>query len=117
MPRPAPFRRAPVKSNPVTIKPHQPPVSSSPPVAPPTSFGQIVKEGVGFGIGQSIAHRAVAAVVGPTTTQTISTPPPSETKATCVSERNAFESCMKINNSESFCNNEFLSYKQCIELH
>jgi hypothetical protein len=80
---------------------------------PPSSFGQIMKEGLGFGIGQSIAHRAVSAVLGPT----INTVTTSETKSNCVSERNAFETCMKTKNGEHHCNNEFLSYKQCIELY
>lgn len=91
------------------------PIPSAIMTPPPTSFGQIVKEGFGFGAGSALAHRAVAAVLGPTTTQTILTPTPSETKATCVSERVAFESCLKTRANEDQCNNEFLSYKQCIE--
>lgn len=116
MPRTSQTHKTPVKSVPVPVKSFHPPTSL--PIAPaPTSFGQIIKEGVGFGIGQSIAHRAVAAVLGPPVAQTIITPPPSETKASCVSERVAFETCMKTNNSQDHCNNEMLSYKQCIELH
>lgn len=101
---------------PVAVKPFHPPTSISP-ITPPISFGQIVKEGLGFGIGQSVAHHAVSAVLGPATSQTIMSHAPSETKVTCVSERVAFENCLKTNTSEDHCNNELFSYKQCIEFH
>lgn len=98
---------APITKPPTSLGPFQP-------TAP--SFGQIVKEGIGFGAGQAIAHRAVAAILGPTTVQTLTTSQSSETKNYCVSERVAFESCLKIKTNDDQCNNEIISYKQCIEL-
>lgn len=92
----------------------KPPTSLGPFQSTPPSFGQIVKEGIGFGAGQAIAHRAVAALLGPTTVQTTSQS--SETKNYCVSERLAFESCLKIKTNEDHCNNEIMTYKQCIDL-
>lgn len=79
--------------------------------AVPSSFGQVVKDGIGFGAGSAIGQRVVAAMFGP---QTISvTPTPSEKKEFCLSERDTFEACMR---SQSVCNNEFLAYSQCIKL-
>lgn len=73
-------------------------------------FGQLIKEGIGFGAGSAIAQRAVTAILGPQTVTTVS----SETKTTCLSERNIFEACMR---SQNECNNEYLSYSHCIKLN
>ncbi len=98
------------------VKPFQPTLPMHMPPAP--SFGQLIKEGIGFGAGQAVAHRAVAAILGPTTAQTVGTPTqsPSEAHKMCVSERNLFETCLRIRSNENNCDNELLSYKQCIEL-
>ena len=89
-----------------------PPQIYNPPSQP--GFGQIVKEGIGFGIGQSIAHRAVSAILGPPTTTVIQNS--SEKKDYCVSEKNTFDLCMKTTIQEDRCNNEHLAYTQCLEL-
>ena len=90
-----------VKSNPIIQ--HTPSQPSAP------GFGQLIKEGIGFGAGQAIAHRAINAVLG--SSQTL--PTPSQHKH-CISEREAFESCLKTQQSDG-CNNELTAYKQCIE--
>ena len=74
-------------------------------------FGQLIKEGIGFGAGQAIAHRAVNAVLGPTTTTVVQTA--SESKL-CNLERETFERCLKTQQGDT-CNNELTAYKQCIE--
>ena len=96
-----------VNTHPVSVKPFHPPVSQ-----PSPSFGQIIKDGLGFGIGQSIAHHAVSTVLAPVTTHMQQVQP--EAKKTCASEREAFDRCLKIN--EIFnCPNELHAYKQCID--
>ena len=42
-------------------------------LAKPT-FGQTIKEGIAFGIGQSVAHRAIGAIFGSSATQNNSVP-------------------------------------------
>lgn len=74
-------------------------------------FGQLIKEGIGFGAGSAIAQRAVTAILGPPTVSTVVSSP--EKKATCLSERDLFEACMR---SQNECNNEYLSYSHCIKL-
>jgi hypothetical protein len=79
--------------------------------AAPSSFGQVMKDGIGFGAGSAIGQRVVAAMFGP---QTISVAPaPSERKELCLSERDTFEACMR---SQTVCNNEFMAYSHCIKL-
>jgi hypothetical protein len=100
---------------PTVVKP-QPTLVPSVPASTP-SFGQIVKEGIGFGAGSAIGHRIVGAVFGSNSTP-ITTPPTVPVAAPpgkCTTERNAFELCLKTK-SDDQCNNEVLSYKQCIEL-
>jgi hypothetical protein len=92
-----------VKSQPLT--PYIPVQPSAP------GFGQLIKEGIGFGAGQAIAHRAVNAVLG---SSAAVSQPISQTKL-CNSEREAFESCLKTQTGDSLCNNELTAYKQCIE--
>ena len=103
------------------------PVSTRPPIAhlpttiqhQPAGFGQLIKEGIGFGAGQAIAHRAVNAVLGSTATATATgtvNQQPSEQKTPCLSERNFFEACIR-SQSINDCNNEILAYKQCIDLN
>ena len=88
------------------------------PAAP--SFGQLIKEGIGFGAGQAIAHRAVNAIIGPSIVTTPTTPvavPVATHQGKCATERNAFELCLKTKSQEDHCADEILSYKQCIELN
>jgi hypothetical protein len=58
-------RNQPSKSTPARIHPTANISSQTTPIQPKTSFGQIVKEGLGFGVGSAIGHRLVAAVFGP----------------------------------------------------
>lgn len=103
---------------PVSIKPQGSLVPSVPLTTP--SFGQVLKEGIGFGAGSAIGHRIVGAVLGaPSTPVSTSTAPPTlpveAPSGKCTTERKAFELCLKTK-SDDQCNNEILSYKQCIEL-
>ncbi len=109
MPRTTSTKRSspvPVVHKPTPIYPARPPFT---PVAP-SSFGQTLKEGLAFGTGQAIAHRAVASVAS------LWTPPQKTSESPCEKERYAFESCMKIKSTDDFCGNEQLSYAQCIQL-
>jgi hypothetical protein len=101
------------KSPMLVTKPHAPVVVHQPTLEKP-GFGQLVKEGIGFGAGQAIAHRAVNAILGPTTTATLTQSVPA-TK--CVPEKKAFEMCLKTKTQEDQCNNEFLAFTQCIQLN
>jgi hypothetical protein len=78
----------------------------------------MIKEGVGFGAGQAIAHRAVNAILGPSATTTVAhqVSEPKESKGPCFSERTLFETCMRIKSQEDHCNNEHLAYTHCLEL-
>ena len=92
-------------------------ISTVPSVAPPQAgFGQLIKEGIGFGAGQAIAHRAVNAILGPAAPTTV-IQKASEEKGVCSSERNLFETCMRIKTQEDHCNNEHLAYTHCLELN
>ena len=92
---------------------------TSAPLVQPPGFGQLIKEGIGFGAGQAIAHRAINAVLGasapsqPLPSQVL----PSEPKTPCLSERNLFESCLKIRGHDNQCDNEQLAYTHCIQLN
>lgn len=101
-----------------TVKPSSSLVPT-PMIQPPT-FGQTIKEGIGFGAGSAIGHRIIGAVLGPTTASTATTPT-TEFKQTsqqkCVSERNTFELCLKTKSADDGCNNEFNAYTQCIQLN
>lgn len=101
---------------PVPYTPAPPPMAYQP-AAP--SFGQVVKEGFGLGVGQSIAHRAVSAVLGPPSISMTQQQSPSipETKKNCLSERDTFETCMKTSGREDTCNQELFAYKDCIKLN
>jgi hypothetical protein len=96
-------------------KPRSPPVVYHPP-APTTGFGQLIKEGIGFGAGQAIAHRAVNAILGPAATTTTVVQQSTDPKSPCHSERTTFETCMKIKTQDDHCNNEHLAYTQCLDL-
>lgn len=103
-------RPPPKKSTlPAVIPKPQTSLNPIPQVGP--SFGQLIKEGIGFGAGQAIAHRAVAAVLGSTASTS------SEANKKCVSEQVTFETCLKTRTNEDQCNNEMLSYKQCLEFN
>lgn len=56
------------------------------------SFLQTMKEGVALGVGSSLGHRLVAAVMGPTIIQN-----------SYVDKREEYEQCMKDNNDKSGC--------------
>jgi hypothetical protein len=56
------------------------------------SFLQTMKEGVALGVGSSLGHRLVAAVMGPTIIQN-----------SYVDKREEYEKCMKDNNDKSGC--------------
>jgi hypothetical protein len=56
------------------------------------SFLQTMKEGVALGVGSSLGHRLVAAVMGPTIVQ-----------KSYVDKREEYEKCMKDNNDKSGC--------------
>lgn len=77
----------------------------------PSSFGQIVKEGLAFGVGQAVAHRAVASAAA-----VFSSPSPSRQELPCEKEWAAFESCMKIKSAEDYCGVEQSSFTHCIRL-
>ena len=99
----------------LVTKPHAPVVVHQPTLEKP-GFGQLIKEGIGFGAGQAIAHRAVNAILGPTTATTVATTVPTESKPTkCMPEKKAFEMCLKTKTQEDQCNNEFLAFTQCIQ--
>lgn len=57
------------------------------------SFLQTMKEGVSFGIGNSLGHRLVGAILGPSTVQT-----PKVDK-----KHEEYEQCMKDTNDKSGC--------------
>jgi hypothetical protein len=90
--------------------------SSTPlPVSQP-SLGQMVKEGIGFGVGSAIAQRAVSAVFGAPTINMTSSPSQQNVVRPCEKELNAFETCMKTKSSDDFCGNEQISYTRCLRL-
>ena len=100
------------------VKSQQPLVPSVPLPAAPPSFGQTLKEGIGFGAGSAIGHRIVGSIFGSPSTPVApptSSLPVEAVPGKCATERKAFELCMKTK-SDDQCNNEILSYKQCIEL-
>jgi len=72
------------------------------PVVERPSFGQVIKEGLAFGVGQSIAHRVVGSVFGPTapTVPTAPTAPNQKTE----SFNYAYVQCLKESmNDEKAC--------------
>jgi hypothetical protein len=109
-----PRQSTPVKNSTLPVqKPTVPP-----PVIQTTqqSFGQTVKEGLAFGVGQAVAHRAVASLAGLFTGPQISGPHPSHPPL-CDAERFAFETCMKVKSSDDYCGSEQVAYTQCIRLN
>jgi hypothetical protein len=101
------------KPSALIAKPHAPVVVHQPTVEKP-GFGQLIKEGIGFGAGQAIAHRAVNAILGPSVAQ-VAESKPSETITKCIPEKKAFEMCLKTKTQESQCDNEFIAFTQCIQ--
>ena len=72
------------------------------------SFGSTLKQGLAFGIGNSIAHRLIGAPVS------IEIPQKKE-NLPCEKERLAFEACLKTTSSDVFCGSEQMVYKECIQ--
>lgn len=58
------------------------------------SFLQIMKEGVALGVGSSLGHRLVGAIMGPVIVQ----------NAIIDKKQLEYEQCMKDNNDKSGCN-------------
>lgn len=113
MPRSQQSSRSSSKAPALVAKPHAPVVvHQSVPEKP--GFGQLVKEGIGFGAGQAIAHRAVNAILGPSVAQ-VAESKPSETITKCIPEKKAFEMCLKTKTQENQCDNEFIAFTQCIQ--
>lgn len=83
-----------------------PPVVHVPAQQP--TFGQIVKEGFGFGVGQSVAHNVVNSLFGKNTNQ-----PTNTTQVKCSLERDAFENCIQTKHQEFGCENELSAFQQC----
>lgn len=83
--------------------------------SPKSSFTNIVKEGIGFGIGQSIAHRVVGSVLG-LATGSSEVSETKQTKPACHFERNIFEDCIRTKSAEYQCSTELHSLEQCIQL-
>ena len=105
MPRQSP----PSKKSVVPLSKPQLPVQVASPT--PSSFGQIVKEGLAFGVGQAVAHRAVASLAG-----AFSSAPPSNPNLPCEKEWSAFEACMKTKSADEYCGAEQASFTQCMRL-
>jgi len=116
MPRTSTSHSSSSKSKSHSLIPSKPsiPAISPPPIQQP-GFGQLIKEGIGFGAGQAIAHRAINAILGPTATTVVQQV--TDAKSPCFSERNVFETCMRIKTQEDHCNNEHLTYTHCLELN
>lgn len=78
--------------------------------APQPSFGQMIKEGFGFGVGSSLARTAIDSFFDrmkePTAAQL--------KKESCLPEKRDFESCILTNQSGSNCEYYSYVYEQCI---
>jgi hypothetical protein len=96
------------KSSVPMAKPHSTSLVPSPSLPAQSSFGQVIKEGLAWGTGQALAHRAVAAVLGP------SVPVQTKIESPCEKERIAFETCMKTKSTEDFCGEEQMLYTRCL---
>lgn len=105
------------KSNPPS-KPSSPPVVfqnpysnvASPHAHPPSTLGESLKQGFGFGAGSAIAHRIFAA------TPTIPSVSDKKVELPCENERSAFELCLKSKSAEDFCGEQQMAYTHCIRL-
>jgi hypothetical protein len=108
--------RASKTSSSKTLVPHKPPfVNPYSNVTPnpsntQSSLGQIVKEGMAFGVGSSLARKAIESILPSSY--------PSQTKVEhpCEKELNAFNQCLSNFTSESSCAAQQASYTQCIQL-
>jgi len=70
------------------------------PVVERPSFTQVIKEGLAFGVGQSIAHRVVGSVLG----STVSTTPTAPTAPAAPTDNYAYVQCLKESmNDENAC--------------
>lgn len=113
---------APFRYNPPTIKMPNPPPVPYKPAAPPMQLPQLpqvpqqptlmqsMKDGLGLGLGSSIAHNVVGRMFGaPAYT-------PKEEKKPCAAELREFENCM-ISNDTTFCGDKQSAYAECIKLN
>jgi hypothetical protein len=103
------------QSTPVVITPKkisvtQPSIHTPSAVAP--SFGQIIKEGFGFGLGSSMARHAVDSVMSAFNKGDKK----EHTQDACYAERKYYESCMLTDKQDSNCSHAFAGYQQCLEV-
>lgn len=116
---------------PVSRAPPPAPVQRTPPPAPLQQssngrggFGSVIADGMAFGTGSAVAHRAVDSIMGPRTVQHEHAPEsqttPSSSGATsspannsssqdvCINQAKAFEDCLRANLDDigkcQFCN-------------
>ena len=84
-----------------------------PPVVAPAApgFGQVLKEGLAFGVGQATAHNLVNSFFGTNKVQTI------QVASKCNPERTAFENCLKTKTLDEQCSSEMISLQQCKQLN
>ncbi|NBT46923.1 MAG: hypothetical protein EBT07_03765 [Actinobacteria bacterium] len=75
------------------------PATKPTPTPPLATFGQTVKEGLAFGIGQSVAHNVIGSMFRTVTTVTTAAAP---VAAVAVTEKPEYTQCMK----ESFGDKE-----------
>ncbi len=117
-------RSAPSRSShaPARVAPLPPPVSSAPPSAPisvasSTSFGQAIKEGAGFAVG----NRLVSAIFGPpqiavaaAAAAPVVAAPAAKTDP-CEEQRRAFMACRPDFDFGKTCSSEQGAFRECLE--
>ncbi|KAF7048994.1 hypothetical protein CFC21_057622 [Triticum aestivum] len=86
--------------------------SSSAPTSIFGSIGSAVADGVGWGVGTSMAHRAMDSIMGPRTVRVVEEPAPAADA--CGIQNQAFSNCIYGNESDiSRCQNYFDLLCQC----
>ncbi|KAI4992307.1 hypothetical protein ZWY2020_051724 [Hordeum vulgare] len=117
------FRSAPRAPKPAAAKPAAAKTSSAQPPAKtdgnaPTSvfgsMGSAIADGVGWGVGTSMAHRAMDSIMGPRTIRVVEDPPAAAAADACGIQNQAFSNCIYGNESDiSRCQNYFDLLCQC----
>lgn len=87
------------------------------------SFMQTIKEGFAFGTGSSIARNVIDRVMSPGQTlptgQTLHTgqtlPPSRVCHEPCILELREYENCILTQDSEAFCGDKRLAFRECIK--